>query len=163
MAVLQYFNLKKAKEGNTAKSPILNEEDEKFLQRITSEDQAPPLPERPVVILDNGKKVEGKDAQTALMDGADTVPLPTSPPAEGEAAADGSKAEEKKGHDYWAYIRNVPNQVQQVQLPQLPFSKVHNSPSLFRTSTKICQGKSKRKQRKRSRRRSRNPQNTRRH
>jgi hypothetical protein len=114
MAVLEYFNLAKAKKENIAKSPILNDEDEKFLNKITSEDQPPPLPERPVVIFDNGQKVEGKDAQKALMDGADTVPLPTSPPAEG----DGSKVEEKKGHDYWAYIRNVPN--------QLPSFKVNN-------------------------------------
>jgi hypothetical protein len=115
MAVLEYFNLRKAKEENMAKSPILNESDEKFLEKITSEDQPPPLPERPVVIFDNGKKVEGKDAQTALMDGADKVPLPPTP-AEGEGSAD--KAEEKKGHDYWAYIRNVPN--------QLPFTKVRD-------------------------------------
>jgi hypothetical protein len=113
MPVLEYFNRKKAKTENIAKSPILNDEDEKFLNKLTSEDQPPPLPERPVVIFDNGKKVEGKDAQKALMDGADAVPLPTSPPAE----VDGTKAEDKKGHDYWAYIRNVPK--------QLPFSKVH--------------------------------------
>jgi hypothetical protein len=123
MAVLEYFNLTKAKKENIAKSPILNDEDEKFLNRITSADQPPPLPERPVVILDNGEKVVGKDAQTALMDGADTVPLPTSP-AEGEANVDGSKVEEKKGHDYWAYIRNVPN-----QLPSFKVSKIYHTVS----------------------------------
>jgi hypothetical protein len=125
MAVLDYFNLMKAKKENIAKSPILNDEDEKFLNKITSEDQPPPLPERPMVIFDNGKKVEGKDAQTALMDGADAVPLPTSPPAEVEGSADGSKAEDKKGHDYWAYIRNVPM--------QLPTFKVHKISLLYQT------------------------------
>ena len=87
--MLKYFERRKSKDGaKTAvavaeppKSPILNDEDEKFLQSLTAEEPAPPLPERPVVILDTGDKVVGKDAQEALMDGANKIPLPQSPPA----------------------------------------------------------------------------------
>ena len=68
-----------------AASPVLDEEDEKFLQRLAAiaqepEGPAPALPDRPVVILDGGEKKVGKDAQQAIMDGADAIPLPMSPP-----------------------------------------------------------------------------------
>ncbi|KAF2016283.1 hypothetical protein BU24DRAFT_198036 [Aaosphaeria arxii CBS 175.79] len=68
-----------------AASPVLDEEDEKFLQRLAAiaqepEGPAPPLPTRPVVVLDGGEKKVGKDAQEAIMDGANAVPLPVSPP-----------------------------------------------------------------------------------
>ncbi|TID25250.1 hypothetical protein E6O75_ATG04455 [Venturia nashicola] len=92
--------------------PVLNDEDEKFLERITSEEAPPPLPERPVVILDNGGKV-GKCAQTALMAGANEIPLPTSPTLEGElneGKIDESKdasADGKKKKDYWSYVPNI--------------------------------------------------------
>jgi len=59
--VLEYFTALKGKvehkKHNAGAQPILNDEDEKFLQRITSEETPPPLPERPVVILDNDEKV----------------------------------------------------------------------------------------------------------
>lgn len=93
--------------------PILNDEDEKFLERITSEEAPPPLPERPVVILDNGEKIVGKDAQMALMAGANEIPLPTSPPVEGdlkEGNIDDSKdasTDGKKKKDYWSYVPNI--------------------------------------------------------
>ncbi|KAF2745080.1 hypothetical protein M011DRAFT_527870 [Sporormia fimetaria CBS 119925] len=65
-----------------ATSPILDEEDEKFLHRLASlsqepETTPPPLPERPV----------GRNAQEALMDGADKVPLPVSPPETSDTAS----------------------------------------------------------------------------
>lgn len=68
-----------------AASPVLNEEDEKFLARLTAiaqepEGPRPPLPTRPTEVGANSQKRLGKDAQEALMDGADKVPLPTSPP-----------------------------------------------------------------------------------
>ncbi|TLD37539.1 hypothetical protein E2P81_ATG04351 [Venturia nashicola] len=93
--------------------PVLNDEDEKFLEKITSEEAPPPLPERPVVILDNGGKVVGKCAQTALMAGANEIPLPTSPTLEGElneGKIDESKdasADGKKKKDYWSYVPNI--------------------------------------------------------
>lgn len=93
--------------------PVLNDEDEKFLERITSEEAPPPLPERPVVILDNGEKVVGKCAQTALMAGANEIPLPTSPPVEGELKEgkidepQDASPDEKKKKDYWSYVPNI--------------------------------------------------------
>jgi hypothetical protein len=76
-----------------AGSPVLDEEDEKFLQRlaaITQEDEGtpPPLPTRPIEIVEDGEKKVGKDAQEAIMDGADQVALPMSPP---EVATDPSE------------------------------------------------------------------------
>lgn len=68
-----------------AGSPVLDEEDEKFLQRLAAiaqepEGTPPPLPTRPAeVINDAGEKQVGKDAQEAIMDGANQVPLPMSP------------------------------------------------------------------------------------
>lgn len=71
----------------TGAEPVLDEEDEKFLERLAAiaqepEGTPPPLPGRPVVIIDdNGQQKVGKDAQEALMDGADKIALPQSPPA----------------------------------------------------------------------------------
>lgn len=68
-----------------AASPVLDDADEKFLERLAAlaqepEGTPPPLPERPFVIQEGGEKKVGKDAQEALVAGADKVPLPTSPP-----------------------------------------------------------------------------------
>ncbi|KAK7192787.1 hypothetical protein DPSP01_011210 [Paraphaeosphaeria sporulosa] len=68
-----------------AASPVLDEEDEKFMARLAAiaqepEGERPPLPTRPAEVVENGEKKEGRDAQEALMDGADKVPLPMSPP-----------------------------------------------------------------------------------
>ncbi|KAF1987199.1 hypothetical protein K402DRAFT_375823 [Aulographum hederae CBS 113979] len=125
--MLQYFNLKKGQkhpsadaepEKSDAKSPVLNEEDEQFLQNITSDDSPPPpLPKRPTMILDNGQKVKGKDAQVALMAGADQIPLPSSPPVEADTQLgskkeeDISPEEEKKRINYWSYIPSIPSRL----------------------------------------------------
>ncbi|KAF1812778.1 hypothetical protein P152DRAFT_457981 [Eremomyces bilateralis CBS 781.70] len=85
--VLEYFHLKKgAKEKETeksegVKSPVLSAKDEEFLNRIASADDEnpPPLPARPTVILDNGKQIEPDD-EVQLV--AEKVPLPMSPPEE---------------------------------------------------------------------------------
>ncbi|KAF2032345.1 hypothetical protein EK21DRAFT_87212 [Setomelanomma holmii] len=69
-----------------AAEPVLDEEDQIFLERLAAiasepEGEAPPLPTRPVEVTDSkGEKVVGRDAQIALMDGADKVALPQSPP-----------------------------------------------------------------------------------
>lgn len=89
------------------KSPILNEEEEAFLERITSEaeEAPPPLPERPraatAPILENGAATQTKarDAQTALMDGADQVALPLSPPPTEEG---------KKKRNYFGWVPDIP-------------------------------------------------------
>jgi len=109
----QEYAPRKAKQDTEAE-PLLNDEDQNFLERITSEEAPPPLPERPVVILDNGEKAVGKDAQVALMAGADAIPLPSSPPVEGDTKQDNvdhSKGQtgeaEKKKRDYWSYVPNL--------------------------------------------------------
>jgi len=57
----------------TGAEPVLDEEDQVFLERLAAiasepEGDAPPLPTRPVQPTDNnGEKVVGRDAQTALM------------------------------------------------------------------------------------------------
>lgn len=122
--MLEYFNIKnirKHKGGNgdeAVKTPILNDEEEKFLHHITSEDPEgtpPPLPERPVIILDSGKEVKGKDAQAALMDGADKIPLPSSPPVDsegkeiiGEEIDKAKGGEEKKKRHLMSYLPVIP-------------------------------------------------------
>lgn len=90
-----------------AASPVLDEEDEKFLQRLAAiaqepEGTPPPLPERRTIILEGGEKVSSKDAQQALLDGADTVPLPTSPPE--ITTEDGSKGKGKAKATMMSYF-----------------------------------------------------------
>ena len=129
--VLEYFNIKnirKNKRGNgdeAVKTPILNDEEEKFLHHITLEDPEgtpPPLPERPVIILDNSKEVKGKDAQIALMDGADKIPLPSSPPADsegkeiiGEEKDKTKEGEEKKKRNLMSYFPVIPGRSSKVR------------------------------------------------
>lgn len=79
---MEYINYikTKAQQVTTRKSeqPVLTEEDEAFLNRLTSEDQPPPLPLR-------SYKEHGGDAQLALMDGAQNVRLPPVTPNEDES------------------------------------------------------------------------------
>jgi|TARA_R110002003_G_scaffold44_7_gene3245 hypothetical protein len=69
-----------------AAEPVLDEEDQIFLERLAAiasepEGEAPPLPTRPAEVIDNkGEKRVGRDAQIVLMDGADKIALPQSPP-----------------------------------------------------------------------------------
>lgn len=104
--VLEYFNYRRWKKENPKeaeehlKSPVLNEEDEKLLQRITSQgDQPAALPDQPTVILDNGEKLEGKEAQEALeKEGAKEAGESTDVPAEDKEeskATEESKAGEE--------------------------------------------------------------------
>lgn len=86
--MLDYFSFARAKknkadlEKTNPKTPVLNDEDEQFLQRITTEESAaPPLP--PTVISDAGeeKQVESEE-QAKEAETAGTVALPTSPAPE---------------------------------------------------------------------------------
>lgn len=87
-----------------AAEPVLDAEDQKFLERLAAiadepEGPAPPLPTRralPTVVDNNGQTQVGRDAQEALMDGADKVALPMSPP---ETAADDSAKGKGKATD----------------------------------------------------------------
>ena len=79
---MEYFNYIKGKThhdhlGKT-EAPVLSEEDEAFLHRIASEGTPPPLPERPQDFSVAGE-TSGNDAQIALMNGAQNIPLPDVP------------------------------------------------------------------------------------
>lgn len=65
-----YFSFTRAKKNKEAlektnpKTPVLNDEDEQFLHKITTEEaSAPPLPNRSIVIDDDGKATEAESAQ----------------------------------------------------------------------------------------------------
>ena len=67
-------------------APVLSEEDEAFLARIESEGtppalperHAPPLPQRPQDLPEVGDTI-GNNAQLALLDGSQNIPLPDAP------------------------------------------------------------------------------------
>jgi len=75
---MEYIKYIKAKAhlatATKSETPVLSEEDEQFLDRIISQENPPPLPPRPGVATH-----EVKDAQVALMDGAQNIPLPETP------------------------------------------------------------------------------------
>lgn len=80
----------------------LDPEDEKFLERLAAiasepEGTPPPLPQRTEVVDDKGEKKVGKDAQEALMDGADKVALPMSPPETTADTSDKGKGKAPEG------------------------------------------------------------------
>jgi hypothetical protein len=91
------------------KSPVLKEEDEAFLKRLTSEDQ-PLEPAQPLVVIDNQQEGKGKNAQSPSVDGANKIPLPASPPAVEER-----KKTPSTKRTYWAYLQN--------KVGTLPFTK----------------------------------------
>lgn len=118
-------------QGDTEpKSPILNAEEEAFLERITSqagddeEEIPPPLPARPKaatapILLEHDlaadpAQTKGRDAQTALMDGADQIPLPKSPPV--------TTPEDKKRKNYWAWVPDIPRRAKVRNTPPRPGS-----------------------------------------
>lgn len=116
--VLEFLSRKPKPHPNTSQTPVLSDEDEKFLDRLTSEEAAPALPARPIVLFDNGPKDSqepakpiGKDAQIALMDGADQIALPPTPPV----GIDNTNlsAAERKSRNYWAFLPTV-------QMPNMP-------------------------------------------
>lgn len=67
-------------------TPVLTEEDEAFLARIESEGTPPELPERPAPPLPRRPQdlpvvgeTQGNNAQIALFDGSQNIPLPDAP------------------------------------------------------------------------------------
>lgn len=112
--VLEYFSLKRgdAKQKDSVqtevkeddrpegRTPMLNEEEERFIRQIAEEGTPPPLPERPASTASVHRKPLPKDAQTAIMDGADQVALPTSPPPVEEQ-------EKKKNNRFSSYMGNL--------------------------------------------------------
>lgn len=82
---------KEALEKTNPKTPVLNDEDEQFLSKITSEEApAPPLPDRAIIISDDGQTKEADAAQTK----AASEILPESQPAvEGEKTTEGAEVQ----------------------------------------------------------------------
>ena len=103
----------------TEEVPVLNEEDEAFLHRIATEGVPPELPERPGPALPSRPQdlpeagnISGNNAQIALMDGAQNIPIPDTPdtsediisPAEKEQSEKNVlKGETKKSR--WSWLR----------------------------------------------------------
>ena len=82
--------------------PVLDPEDQKFLERLAAiaaepEGTPPPLPQRTPVPEEAGEKKIGRDAQEALMDGADKVALPLSPPETTADTSDKGKGKATEG------------------------------------------------------------------
>lgn len=116
---MEYINYVKnrAHIGTSKKTvtPVLSEEDEQFLNRITSHDEhPPPLPPRPrVQDLPVAGETRGNDAQVALMDGAQNIALPETPDeimSEPEAMQDsftGSNRgpKDKSSRNTWSWLR----------------------------------------------------------
>jgi hypothetical protein len=119
---MDYINYIKAKThistSKKAEAPVLSEEDEQFLNHITSDVKAPALPARPRVLdLPVAGEARGNDAQIALMNGAQNIPLPDTPNEvseeppmlEGSATAleDSATAAKdgKKKKSTWSWLR----------------------------------------------------------
>lgn len=122
--MMEYFSSKRTRSKSPAprtqvETPILNEEDEAFLARIETEGTPPELPERPAPPLPSRTQdlphvgeTEGNNAQIALMDGSQNVPLPDTPDdivttAEpddtNQGNAKGKQKEAKKSK--WSFLR----------------------------------------------------------
>lgn len=101
--MMEYFNFKKAKkhpdDADKSEAPVLNDEDEAFLHRLASEGTPPPLPERPQDLPVAGE-TSTNDAQIAIMNGAQNIPLPDVPDTPdgifAAVEAESSRTEENK-------------------------------------------------------------------
>ncbi|KAL9108329.1 MAG: hypothetical protein Q9227_006928 [Pyrenula ochraceoflavens] len=126
---MEYINFIKAKAhlatATKSEEPVISDEDEKFLNKITSDDDEnpPALPKRPGVLdLPVAGETQGNDAQLALLDGSQNIPLPVSPQeeeekdigangltsakeAEPESAATEVDSPSKSKRRYWSWIK----------------------------------------------------------
>lgn len=117
--MVDYLNLKKSHvEAKTSPEPrdepVLSEEDEAFLHHITSgtDEIPPPLPARHTQDLAVAGDSTGNDAQVALMNSAQNIPLPDVPDspevfARGEIpiSNDKGKGKVKHGKNVWSFLR----------------------------------------------------------
>lgn len=114
---MQYINQIRAKALSTRaqkkpSAPVLTKEDEAFLSRVTSHPE-----EEAASATEEQKDQTGKDAQVALMDGAQDIPLPMSPPEEAGEQSGGLHADDKdvkspeekapkaKSRNPWSWIK----------------------------------------------------------
>ena len=109
---MEYFSAKRTKSKSPMRptqqteTPLLTEEDEAFLARIEVEGTPPELPERPVPPLPGRPQdlpvvgeTEGNNAQIALLDGSQNIPLPDVPdtPDDVLTTAEPEELEQEKG------------------------------------------------------------------
>lgn len=76
---LQYITNVASKASPWSSKPVLTDEDEAFLQRVTSNPGDSSNSNTTPAAEGEGINPLGRDAQTALMDGAQDIPLPMSP------------------------------------------------------------------------------------
>ena len=125
--MMEYFSSKRARSKSPAppaqvETPVLNDEDEAFFARIETEGTPPELPERPAPPLPSRPQdlphvgeTEGNNAQIALMDGSQNIPLPDVPDTPDDVhttaesddpyqgSAKGKQKEAKKSK--WSFLR----------------------------------------------------------
>lgn len=116
---MQYINQIRAKAQSTRAPkkpprPVLTKEDEAFLSRVTSHPE-----EGSASASEQQEGQGGKDPQVALMDGAQDIPLPISPPEEPTIESGGldvvdkdegakspeQKPAKEKGRNPWSWIK----------------------------------------------------------
>lgn len=110
---MEYINYIKAKThistAHKSETPVLSEEDEAFLNHITSDENPPPLPARPhVTDLPVAGETRGNDAQVALLDGAQNIALPDTPDELSEEPAmipDVNSKQTPSKRSTWSWLR----------------------------------------------------------
>ena len=127
---MEYFSSKRARSKSPrapapptqVETPILNEEDEAFLARIETEGTPPELPERPAPALPTRPQdlprvgeTDGNNAQIALLDGSQNIPLPDVPdtpdavltsPEPDDIDQGNAKGKQKEGKkSKWSFLR----------------------------------------------------------
>lgn len=99
---MEYFSFRKPKphhdHAEDSVAPVLSDEDEAFLHRIASEGTPPPLPERPQDLSVAGES-NGNNAQIAIMNGAQNIPLPDVPDTPDGILASMEDQEDGKGKE----------------------------------------------------------------
>ena len=135
---MEYINYIKAKThlstATKSEEPVLSEDDEKFLTQIasTEDEQPPPLPARPgVAELQVAGETKGNDAQLALMDGSQNIPLPETPDEHEEESVEEAEQTDTSGNgkgkdkaskkSYWSWMRRDSRDVKRkVQMSPFP-------------------------------------------
>ena len=110
---MEYINYIKAKahvsRAQKSATPVLSEEDEAFLNHITSDENPPPLPARPhITDLPVAGDTRGNDAQVALLDGAQNIALPATPDETSEEQTWPPEASSKQSpskRSTWSWLR----------------------------------------------------------
>jgi hypothetical protein len=110
---MEYINYIKAKahvsRAHKSETPVLSEEDEAFLNHITSDENPPPLPARPhITDLPVAGDTQGNDAQVALLDGAQNIALPATPDETSEEKSWTPEASSKQSpskRSTWSWLR----------------------------------------------------------